>query len=165
MDGSKILIIENERIVAEDIKRRLQSESYHVTAIVDSIIEANKEISLITPQLIIMDYFMSGCTNGKELIRTIVTRDHIPIIFLVAHEKECIFMTSNVQGNGGTVNVQGDTLIGLFDCVVKPFDDEILKSSVRYILQESEHANSIGNESYKAPNTELDDCDVRGNGA
>jgi CheY-like chemotaxis protein len=60
------LIVEDERIVAEDIKRGLQNMGYAVSAIVSSGEEALKEAKENRPDLVLMDIVLKGKMSGIE---------------------------------------------------------------------------------------------------
>ncbi|GAI24123.1 unnamed protein product, partial [marine sediment metagenome] len=82
---TKILIVENERIVAEDIKRTLQNLGYTVCPIVTSGDEAVKKAEQESPDLILMDIVLQDEMSGIEAAEQIRTRFNIPIIYLTAY--------------------------------------------------------------------------------
>ena len=66
MSTANILIVEDERITAEDIKKALNSVGYDVPAIVSSGEEAIKVSEGIQPDLVIMDIKLEGEMDGIE---------------------------------------------------------------------------------------------------
>ncbi len=79
MKKRKILIIEEKRIVAEDIKTRLQKLGYKVPGIVYSGEEAVKKAGDIRPDLVLMDIVLEGKIDGTEVASIIRSRFVIPV--------------------------------------------------------------------------------------
>lgn len=81
----KILIVEDEAIIAEDLSEILVSLGYEVTGIAISAREALQLIEESVPDLILLDIRLKGGKDGIELAREI--RDHyrLPFIFLTSH--------------------------------------------------------------------------------
>ncbi len=67
MKKRQILIVEDERIVAEDIKTRLQKLGYKVPGIVFSGEEVVKKAGDIRPDLVLMDIVLEGKIDGIEV--------------------------------------------------------------------------------------------------
>ncbi|WP_295624132.1 EAL domain-containing protein [uncultured Nitrosomonas sp.] len=84
----KILIIEDEKIVALDLKRRLSKLGYEITGMTTNGQEALALISQAPPNIILMDIHIQGNMDGIE-VASIVQKTHsIPIIYLTAHSEE-----------------------------------------------------------------------------
>jgi len=87
--GKKILIVEDEWIIADDIRERLESMGYEVVAIVPSGEEAILHVE--DADLILLDIFLSDTMDGIETAEKIHTQSSKPIVFLTAYaEKEII---------------------------------------------------------------------------
>ena len=84
MTPARILIVEDEHIVAEDIAQLLVEMGYHVAAIVDSGEAAINFIHEDPPDLILMDIHLSGKLTGIEAAGTIRQTHDVPIIYLTA---------------------------------------------------------------------------------
>jgi signal transduction histidine kinase len=85
MGCSKILIVEDEPVIALDIEQRLNCLGYEVAAIADSA-EAALQAALHTaPDLVLMDIQLSGELNGIALSNQLQQQHNLPIIFLTAH--------------------------------------------------------------------------------
>jgi CheY-like chemotaxis protein len=83
----KALIVEDEAIVAEDLRSKLQELGFNVIAVTDSgrdAIECAKETQ---PDVVLMDFQIKSDLNGTEAAVVIqgMTDSPIPIIFLTAH--------------------------------------------------------------------------------
>jgi CheY-like chemotaxis protein len=80
----RIFVVEDEKIVAEDLRTLLQSKGYQVIGVVTSGHEAVSEIKRLEPDLVLMDVRIQGELNGIEVAIVIQSLfDHpIPIVFL-----------------------------------------------------------------------------------
>ncbi len=91
MEKVKVLIVEDEIIIAMQIRDSLLSLGYHVTSIVDSGEKAIKKTEEDKPDLILMDIRIKGEMDGIAVAGIIGTHFHIPIVFITA------FMDENRQ--------------------------------------------------------------------
>ncbi len=85
MSKVKILIVEDESIVAKDIQYSLIKLGYSVSGIASN---AEKAIELATselPDIIIMDIMLKGDINGIEAALTLRQELSLPVIFLTAY--------------------------------------------------------------------------------
>jgi PAS domain S-box-containing protein len=81
----KILVVEDEIIVAEDIRDSLECLGYSVTDIADSGKEAIAKAALTKPDLVLMNIRLKENMNGLQVAEKIWNNFNIPIIFLTAH--------------------------------------------------------------------------------
>ena len=81
---SKILIVEDENIVAMDIRKNLLDAGYEVTSIVSSGEEAITNVRDQKPDLILMDIVLKGKMTGIDASRIITQYFDIPIIYMTA---------------------------------------------------------------------------------
>ena len=88
MTKAKILIVEDDAIVAVDIESRLKTLGYSVLGIVDNGKEAIKKATANNPDLVLMDIVLKGDMDGIEAAEIIRSRFEIPIIFLTAYADE-----------------------------------------------------------------------------
>lgn len=84
----KILIVEDELIVAENIAAILEEQGYMVTGIADRAEEAMKLFKETQPHLVICDIHLKGKENGISVARAIFARDAVPILYLTAYADE-----------------------------------------------------------------------------
>lgn len=84
MDKQKILVVEDQAIVAMNIKTQLKNLGYIVQGTAISGEEAIKEAELTNPDLILMDIMLKGDMDGIEAARIIKSRFGIPVIYLTA---------------------------------------------------------------------------------
>lgn len=91
MSTVKILVVEDEMIIAADISMFLESIGYEVTGILPRGEDALKSILQTPPNLVLMDIFLKGSMDGIETARYIYERHQIPVIFLTANADDATF--------------------------------------------------------------------------
>jgi len=96
MTSADILIIEPELIIAEDIKRRLESEGYSVTSMVGNGQEAERASEMHHTDLVLMELMIPDRMTGIDVAMEIMEDHGIPVIVL---STECHDGT-----NGGSLN-------------------------------------------------------------
>ena len=84
----KILIVEDEQIVALDLKRRLTKLGYEVTGIAADGDTALALIKKSMPNIVLMDIHIQGKTDGVEVAAEIQKIIYIPVIYLTAYSEE-----------------------------------------------------------------------------
>ncbi|WP_028453894.1 two-component system response regulator [Chitinilyticum litopenaei] len=88
MQNIRVLIVEDERIIAMDLKLQLQALGYTVCAVVPSGQQAIDTAASTMPDLVLMDIHLEGAMDGVEAARTIHQQLKIPIIFLSAYAED-----------------------------------------------------------------------------
>jgi diguanylate cyclase (GGDEF)-like protein/PAS domain S-box-containing protein len=88
MGNENILIVEDERIIAIDLQRRLEKFGYHVTAIAATGKQALESIEAELPDIILMDIMLAGDMDGIQTAQIVKERHEIPVIFLTAFSDE-----------------------------------------------------------------------------
>lgn len=86
----RIMIAEDEIIIATQLKQRLQDLGYTVVAVATSGVDAIKMEGLHRPDVILMDIVMPGEIDGVQAARMIHSRRNVPVIFMTAHTDEAI---------------------------------------------------------------------------
>jgi CheY-like chemotaxis protein len=81
---AKVLIAEDEGIVAMDLSMQLQALGHWVVAVTKTGIDAIEQALLIDPDLIMLDIRLKGEIDGIEAARAITTHLDIPVIFISA---------------------------------------------------------------------------------
>jgi PAS domain S-box-containing protein len=121
MEKAKILVVEDNRIVAEDIKNSLVEMGYTVSAIATSGVKALEAAGRETPDVAIMDIRLgrSGI-NGIDTAAKLREKYQIPIVYLTAHADEDTISRAK--------------LTEPYAYLVKPFDVEELKSALEITL-------------------------------
>lgn len=81
----KILIVEDEVIIAIDLKSKLQKLGYTVTDIVHNSDVLTDKIKSQNPDLILLDINIMGSRNGIEMAH-VINKDHkIPFIYVTSY--------------------------------------------------------------------------------
>src|SRR5579864_3770319 len=83
--SARILIVEDERITAEDLRDILTELGYTVTASVASGADAIARAEETKPDLALMDIRIKGEMDGTETARILRERFNIPVVYLTAH--------------------------------------------------------------------------------
>lgn len=91
MSAVKVLVVEDEMIIAADISMFLESIGYEVTGILPRGEDALKSIAQTPPDLVLMDIFLKGSMDGIETARYIYERYQIPVIYLTANADDATF--------------------------------------------------------------------------
>lgn len=82
MNSIKILIVENEILIAEQVSTYLQQLNYEVCGTVESGEEALELVKQQSPDLVLMDIELDGELDGVETAAQIQQNIAIPIIYL-----------------------------------------------------------------------------------
>ena len=88
MSKIKVLVVEDERIVAKDIQNTLKNLGYEVPAIASTGEEAIKKTGELRPDIILMDIVLKGEIDGIDAASKIKAKFKTPIIYLTAYEDE-----------------------------------------------------------------------------
>jgi PAS domain S-box-containing protein len=135
MKKSSILIVEDERITAEDLKITLEKLGYAVTGIVSGAADLYQILRQHTPDLILMDIYLKGDKDGIELATEIKDTYRIPVIYLTAYSDTSILERAKISTP--------------FGYILKPFQERELHSNIEMALykhsseQRINHLNSL----------------------
>jgi hypothetical protein len=83
--GTKVLVVEDERLVALDIQHMLMHLGYEVLATAASADEAIGCASTSCPDVVLMDIRIKGARDGIEAASLLRERFDVPIVYLTAH--------------------------------------------------------------------------------
>lgn len=81
----RALIVEDEILIAEELRERLSRLGFSIIAAVDT---ADEGIAIATrehPDLVIMDIRLKGAKDGIDAVREIREQVDVPIVYLTAH--------------------------------------------------------------------------------
>jgi PAS domain S-box-containing protein/putative nucleotidyltransferase with HDIG domain len=123
LNKTKILIVEDEYIIAQDIKRSLLSENYTVVGIAASGTEAFDLIEEKKPDLILMDIMLQDDINGLVIANKVDKEYKIPVIFLTGFANDSILQEA-INSNP-------------FGYILKPFEDRELHAAIKMALYKS----------------------------
>jgi len=91
MTSSKVLIVEDNRIVAEDLQTSLKKLGFDVTGIVSDGPETISSVKEKMPDLVLMDIVLRGEMDGIATAEQIKSRFNVPVVYLTAHSEEMVF--------------------------------------------------------------------------
>jgi diguanylate cyclase (GGDEF)-like protein/PAS domain S-box-containing protein len=122
-----ILVVEDERIVALDIKNRLKKLGYVVTGTAASGEAALAACRDDPPSLVLMDIFLDGGMDGIEAARLIRERHDIPVVYITSHDDQKTLRRAAKTAPYGYV--------------IKPVDERWLQSAIEVALYK--HATEV----------------------
>ena len=120
MAKERILIVEDEPIVAEDLKRILERLGYQVVGKAANGPDAIRQAELNRPQMVLMDIRLEGPMDGIEVAEYILTHFDIPVSYLTAYADE------------DTLERAKATLP--FGYILKPFEERHLQTTIELAL-------------------------------
>jgi len=120
MKQASILVVEDEGIVAQEIKSRLEKNGYTVCAVAHDGETAVDHTGNMRPDLVLMDIRLKGEMDGIEAAGRIRERYHIPVVYLTAYTDTATLARAKVMEP--------------FGYVVKPFDTRSLIVSIEIAL-------------------------------
>jgi AmiR/NasT family two-component response regulator len=88
MPAARLLIVEDERITAEDLRDILTELGYVVVSIVSTGSSAIATVEREAPDLVLMDIRIQGDLDGTQTAGILRERFDTPIVFLTAHSDE-----------------------------------------------------------------------------
>ncbi|MBK8027564.1 MAG: response regulator [Chloroflexi bacterium] len=124
MKITRILIVEDEGIVALDIQSMLRNLGYQVVGVVDSGEAAIEMAGREQPDLTLMDIRLRGDMDGIETARQLRARFDIPVVYLTAYADEVTLSRAKVTEPLGYL--------------VKPFEERDLHSTLEMVLYKIE---------------------------
>ena len=133
MQKAKVLIVEDEILVAKDISATLQKLGYSVTSVASLTDEAIKKAENESPDLILMDIVL-GKNNkaGIEAATHIRSRLGIPVVYITAHSDRTTFEAAkNTEPYG---------------YILKPVEESTLKTAVEIALHKHKIDKELNNQ-------------------
>lgn len=88
MIDKNILIVEDNSLVALELKGEIESIGFNVSGIATRESEVFQCINNTEPHLILMDISLKGATDGIEVVKKIHKDKYIPIIYLTGNEDD-----------------------------------------------------------------------------
>ncbi len=88
----RILVVEDDMIIAANISLQLTNLGYEVTGIETRGEEAILNANVNPPNIILMDINLRGALDGVQTVKTIQKKVDIPIIYLTANADEASFL-------------------------------------------------------------------------
>jgi PAS domain S-box-containing protein len=120
MRKTKILVVEDESIVARDIRNMLVGLGYEVTAVVSGAMAAIQKAQETGPDIVLMDVMLQGDITGVEAAEQIYTNFSIPVVYLTAY--------------ADSTTVQQAKKTEPFGYIIKPFEERELQTTIEIAL-------------------------------
>jgi DNA-binding NarL/FixJ family response regulator len=115
----KILIIEDEIVIAEDIQNILEKEGYEIAGIAECYDEAIKLFNKNKPDIIISDIYLKDSKTGIDIVKEFLKSRAVPVIFITAYSSNEII---EILANFNSITY-----------ITKPFTDGQLIAAVKLI--------------------------------
>jgi len=112
----KILVAEDERIIALDLKQTLQKLGYEVTSVVNTAVDVIQKVETEKPDLILMDIMLESLLDGIEAAQIISYKYNVPFIYVTAYNDEQTLKRAQATHP--------------FDYLIKPYDEHLLKEKI-----------------------------------
>ncbi len=123
MEKNHILVVEDESVVAMDIKYRLENLGYIVPATLSSGEAAIEQIPGLSPELVLMDVVLKGQMDGIEAAERIKQLYDIPVIYLTAY--------------GDDKTLERAKMTEPYGYILKPFENRDLYTTIEMALYKS----------------------------
>ncbi len=120
MNGEKILIVEDEAILAIHLEDILKELGYLVTRVVNSGEKALKWMEKDQPDLVLMDIQLKGDLNGIQTAQIIKTDYGTPVVYLTAHADDTFLKQAK--------------LTEPFGYMIKPIESRELHATLEIVL-------------------------------
>jgi len=120
ISNARLLIVEDEEIVAFDIETTLQTLGYDVVGIVTTGEEAIATATQTKPDLVLMDIRLPGKLDGVEAAEEISQRLNIPVVYLTAHADQPTLKRAKITAP--------------FGYLLKPFQEDELETTIEIAL-------------------------------
>ena len=122
MAAARILIVEDERLIAIDLQRRLTRLGYTVVALAASGEGAIQQALALHPDVVLMDIRLQGNMDGVEAAQHIHASVAIPVVFMTAYVDAATQQRVRATSSWG--------------CLYKPFTPHQVQSALAHVLSE-----------------------------
>jgi DNA-binding NarL/FixJ family response regulator len=112
----RILIVEDEPLIAEDIAESLVKNDFEVTAVAYTKAEALRQLETNLPDMVLLDINLNNKMDGIEIAATIQQQYQLPFIFITSYSDKSTLEKAKVTEPAGYL--------------VKPFNEAGLHTSI-----------------------------------
>jgi two-component system, response regulator PdtaR len=120
MTQPRILLVEDEAIIAADLQRRLSRLGCEVVGMAASGEEAVRLATLLRPELVLMDINLQGEMDGTQAAHQLQVELQLPVVYLTASSD------ASVVGRA--------KLTDAFGYLLKPLDERLLQITIEMAL-------------------------------
>jgi signal transduction histidine kinase len=121
MMHARVMVVEDERIVALHLRQQLVKLGYDVAECAASGEQALRQVAAARPDLILMDIHIDGSLDGIETAARLPADDRIPVIYLTAYSEEATLERARATRPYGYL--------------VKPFAERELHATIQMALE------------------------------
>jgi PAS domain S-box-containing protein len=121
----KVVVVEDEGLIAADLKGRLEAAGYSVGAIAGTGSEALKAVRESSPDVVLMDIRLRGDLDGIQVAEQVRRDFDVPVVYLTAYEdRETLDRASQTQA---------------FGYIKKPIASASLQGSIELAIAKHQH--------------------------
>jgi two-component system, cell cycle sensor histidine kinase and response regulator CckA len=124
LQGARILIAEDEAIIADELQERLRRMGLEVVGSASSAEEALSLVERARPDIVLMDIRLKGRMDGIEAADELRRRHHVPVVYLTAHSDDA--------------TIHRAKLTEPFGYLLKPFEERDLRLVLEMALHKHE---------------------------
>ena len=124
MTRARILIVEDEAIVAMDIRAQLSSMGYETVGTASTGENAVALARTLRPDLVLMDINLAGAMDGVAAAQVIRTDLVLPVVFLTAFSSDAVLARAKLTDPSGFI--------------LKPFSEPELRTAIEMALYRSQ---------------------------
>jgi len=128
-EAVSILVVEDEAIIAADLKDRLESMGFAVTSCVQTGAQALLAVQEQRPDLVLMDIRLRGPIDGIETARRLQSRNDVPVVYVTSHADTATLTRAVATNPHGYI--------------VKPFHDAELRVGINIAMSHHRTEHSL----------------------
>jgi PAS domain S-box-containing protein len=156
IQSKRVLVVEDESLVATAIKHMLVRQKYEVVAIASSGEQAIAEVELHRPDIILMDIELQSKMDGIHTAAAIHDTYNIPVIYLTAHSEQRFLERAKITGPYGYLLKpfrEDELRIAIEIALYKHQTDQVLQDTNQRLEQEITKRQAIEEELQKSEAT------------
>lgn len=134
---TKILIVEDEPLIAADIEATLSELGYIIGGIASSAEEAIEQLQSNPPDLVLLDITLGSDQNGLHVAEHLRQNTTLPFIFLTSHaDKGTLDKAKKFLPNAYLVKPFNETdLLTTIEIVIYSHRQQVLKSEIKPVFE------------------------------
>ena len=129
MKPARVIVVEDERIVALHLQQQLVKLDYEVAGVAASGQSALDHICRQRPDIVLMDIHLEGDMDGIETVSRIPADLHVPIVYLTAYSEEATLERARATKPYGYL--------------IKPYSERELHATIQMALERSKVESAL----------------------
>jgi PAS domain S-box-containing protein len=126
----RLLIVEDEALIADELQHRLEALGHAVVAVCDTADTAVATAGTERPDLVLMDIRLKGRGDGIEAAERIYAQFGLPVVYLTAHSDQATFARAKAGA-------------GIFGYLIKPVQERELVIAIDVAMQRGQHSAEL----------------------